>query len=113
MYDNKLRQTLQVSRDNVNESGQLSHCHILQEVASINDTALLQAFGQLSYQAIRVTRYHVYFQEAAKAGDVLQIEAHSTLAGATRLLVDLSIQVVRGRKRLQVLTGNFTFVHND
>ena len=104
-----LTNRIPVTGRNTDERGILQPCLILQEVSMINDRAIMEAFGHLNFSAINILRYHVYFHEAALNGDTLHIEA-SYRYSVTGLLIEIKVHKIRTRKKIMVLTGDFTFV---
>jgi len=105
-----LTDNLKVDRQNTDEQGILRNCIMLQQVANINDKAILETFGHLNFSIINISRYHVYFHETVLSGDTLSINAAYTYSDAG-LTIEIKIQKTKTRKKITVLTGDFTFIN--
>lgn len=105
--------TLTVGQSEVNEQGILTNCTMLQEVTSINDNAMIAAFGKLNFEGISVSRYNLDFHGEAMLGDQLKIESTYSVSGSTSLTILIAIRKGYGAKSKAVLTGSFTFIDNS
>jgi hypothetical protein len=109
----KAGKTLQVNNDNINETGQLTVCRILQEINLINDQTIATVYGGLNYSKINVQHYHIDIQGAAEKGDTLKIDtAYSVLADG-RLEVRTVMRKTKSKKTTEVLNSYFIFTNSS
>lgn len=109
----KAGKTLQVNNDNINETGKLTVCRILQEINLINDQTIATVYGGLNYSKINVHHYQIDIQGEAEKGDTLKIDTAYSIMADGRLEVRTVMRKTKSKKTTEVLNSYFIFTNRS
>ncbi len=109
----KAGKTLQVNNDNINETGKLTVCSILQEINLINDQTIATVYGGLNYSKINVQHYQIDIHGVAEKGDTLKIDIAYSVMADGRLEVRTVMRKTKSKKTIEVLNSYFIFTNSN
>lgn len=109
----KAGKTLQVNSDNINETGKLTVCSILQEINLINDQTIATVYGGLNYNNIKVQHYQIDLPGEAEKGDTLKIDTAYNIMADGQLEVRTVMRKTKSKKTIEVLNSFFIFTNRS
>ena len=109
----KAGKTLQVNSDNINETGKLTVCSILQEINLINDQTIETVYGGLNYNNIKVQHYQIDLPGEAEKGDTLKIDTAYNIMADGLLEVRTVMRKTKSKKTIEVLNSFFIFTNRS
>ncbi len=109
----KAGKTLLVNSDNINETGKLTVCSILQEINLINDQTIATVYGGLNYSKINVQHYQIDLLGDAEKGDTLKIDTAYNIMADGQLEVRTVMRKTKSKKTTEVLNSYFIFTNSN